>query len=149
MIVPRVPASTIWRAAVWPHRNAPLRFTRITRSNSSSVRSRKGISAWTAALETMQSSRPKRSAVRADQPPDLTRVADVGGDGERRRAERGGLRLHLRRQPVGERDLGAFLDEPLRDGEPDPPRRSGDDGDLALEAHQRPSTKAIASTSSM
>ena len=137
----------MWRAAVWPQRNAPLRFTRITRSNSSSVRSRKGISAWTAALETMQSSRPKRSTVRATRrrtsPASPTSVGTASAAG----AERGRLGLHLRRQPVGERDLRAFLDEPLGDGEPDSPRRAGDDGDLALEAHQRPSTKAIASIS--
>ena len=82
-----------------------------------------------------------------DQAAHLRGVPHVGRDGERGGAEPGRLGLDLGREPVGQDDAGAFLDEPLGDGQADSPRRAGDHGDLALEPHHRPSTKATASIS--
>ena len=71
----------------------------------------------------------------ADQAAHLRGVPHVGRNRERGGAETRRLGLDLRREPVRQRDAGAFLDEPLGDREPDAPGRTGDDGDLALEPH--------------
>src|SRR3546814_710070 len=55
----RAPCFTIWRAAAWPQRKTPLRFTRRTRSKSSSEKSRKSPAFTMPALATMTSRRPK------------------------------------------------------------------------------------------
>ena len=77
----------------------------------------------------------------------LARIADVAGHemgfaaGELEPV--GGL-LALAGFDVGEHHLGALLDEALGDGEADPLRGSGDDGDLVLELHVASSLLHIA-----
>src|SRR6185503_14686156 len=65
MIAPPPPCFTIWRAAAWPARNTPFRFTARTRSKSTSSMSRNS-AAWTMpALATRMSRRPNFSTVAA------------------------------------------------------------------------------------
>jgi hypothetical protein len=77
------------------------------------VRSRNGISACTAGVRHHAIEPSEALDGAADQAPHLPGVTHVGGNGERRGAEAPRLGLDLGREPVGQHDAGAFLDEPL------------------------------------
>src|SRR5262249_52534305 len=63
--LPALTCATIRRAAAWPTRNAPLRFTRSTRSKSACVRSRKSAPWMMPALLTKMSRSPNARQVSA------------------------------------------------------------------------------------
>src|SRR5258706_2309883 len=61
MIEPPLPCFTIWRAAAWPARKTPFRFTESTRSKSFSSRSRNSAACTMPALATRTSRLPNSS----------------------------------------------------------------------------------------
>ena len=114
----------------------PLRFTSITRRNSSGVSRVAGTAVAIPALLIRTSTPPSCSTRLGDDALAVLGIDDVGLHGDAAPPERLDLRLGLLEPldpPRADRDVGARLGEPRRERDAEPRRRAGDDGHLAVE----------------
>ena len=133
------PCLTIWRAAIWQHRNTPVRLTRSTRCHwASGAQQRRRVG--DARVGEHHVEPPELGDRAIDERLHLAGVADVHAHGEGPapglddlpRDRLGRLRLH-----VAQHHRRALRREQPRRRAPDAERASGDRGDPSLQAHAR------------